>query len=155
IPAHTTRRAARGAMPSAVNASAIRSQLTKADRISAGDSATISACARRSDPLGPAARAVASTPATAQTASSTTVTSKNSRPLAALADVPPQPGRGLHGPADQHRVLDRVAGVGHLPRGQPLAVVQRVDVGIAGALELAGVGVPGTRAAWGLLQERE
>ena len=70
-------------MPSAVNASAIRSQLTKADRISAGDSATISACARRCEPLGPAARAVASTPATAQTASSATVTSKNSRPLMA------------------------------------------------------------------------
>ena len=56
------------------------SQLMNADRISAGESATISACARRS---GPAARAVASTPATAQTASSTTVTSKNSRPLIA------------------------------------------------------------------------
>jgi len=47
-------------------------------RISAGESATISACHRRS---GPAAYPVASTPATAQTASSTTVTSKNSRPL--------------------------------------------------------------------------
>ena len=54
------------------------SQLMNADRISAGESATIRACARRS---GPAARAVASTPVTAQTASSTTVTSKNSRPL--------------------------------------------------------------------------
>ena len=51
-----------------------------ADRIRAGDSATISACARRS---WPAARAVASTPTTAQTASSSTVTSKNSRPLIA------------------------------------------------------------------------
>ena len=51
-----------------------------ADKIRAGESATISACARRS---GPAARAVASTPATAQTASSATVTSKNSRPLIA------------------------------------------------------------------------
>ena len=49
-------------------------------RISAGDSATISACAR---PPGPAARAVASTPATPQTASAATVTSKNSRPLIA------------------------------------------------------------------------
>ncbi len=51
-----------------------------AARISAGDNATISAWARRS---GPAARAVASTPATAQTASSTAVISKNSRPLIA------------------------------------------------------------------------
>ena len=52
--------------------------MTNADRISAGDSATISAWARRP---GPAARAVAITPATAQIARNTTVTSKNSRPL--------------------------------------------------------------------------
>ncbi len=65
-------------MPSAVSAIAIRSQLTNAARMSAGDSATSSACQRRS---GPAARAVASTPTSAQTASRTTVTSKNSRPM--------------------------------------------------------------------------
>ena len=65
-------------MPSAVSAMAIRSQLTNAFRIRAGDSATISACQRRS---GPAARAVASTAATAHTASRPAVTSKNSRPL--------------------------------------------------------------------------
>ena len=49
-----------------------------ADRISAGDSASISAWERRP---GPAARAVASTPATAQPASSATVTPKNAPPL--------------------------------------------------------------------------
>ena len=65
-------------MPNAVSANAIRSQLMNADRISAGDSATISPCQR---PSGPAARAVAITPTTAHTASRTAVTSKNSRPL--------------------------------------------------------------------------
>ena len=43
-----------------------------AHKINAGENATISACLRRS---GPAARAVASTPSTAQIASSATVTS--------------------------------------------------------------------------------
>jgi len=131
-------------MLSAARASAIRSQLTNADKISAGDSATISAWARRS---GPAARAVASTPATAQTASSSTVTSKKLPAPGHLADVPHQPGRGLHGPADQHRVLDRMAGIRHLAREESLPVVERVDIGVAGALELARVGVPGSGPA--------
>ncbi len=61
---------------------AIRSQLTNAFRIRAGDSATISPCQRAS---GPAARAVASTAATAHTASRITVKSKNSRPLIATS----------------------------------------------------------------------
>ena len=52
-------------------------------RISAGESATMSACQRRS--WAPAARAVANTPTTAQMASSSTVTSKNSRPLIAAS----------------------------------------------------------------------
>ena len=78
------RRAAQAARPSAVSASAIRSQLTNAFRISAGDSATISACQRRS---APAARAVAITPTTAQTARIATVTSKNSRPLIVPPDA--------------------------------------------------------------------
>ena len=106
-------------------------------------------------PSGPAAHAVATTPATAQTTSRTTVTSKNSRPRITASTSVDQPGGGLHRPADQDRVLDLVPGVGDLPGRQALGVVQRVDVGVAGVLELLDAVVPGSRAARHLLGERQ
>ena len=84
------------------------------------------------------------------------MTSKNSRPrMAGVADGPDQPGDRLHRGADQHRVLDRVPGVGNPARGQALVVVERVDVGVAVGLELLEVDVPVTAAAGGLVEEAE
>src|SRR5262249_12135280 len=50
--------------------------------------------------------------------------------------------RGLHHPAHQDGVLDRVPVVGHLAVRQLLRVVERVDIGVAGVAELPGEAVP-------------
>ncbi len=118
----------------------MRSQLMNADRISAGENATSSAVQRRD---GPAQYAVASTPATRNSASTATVTSKKCRPLEYRFEQPvDRPGCALHDGPDDDRVLDVVVEVGHLACRQALDEVQRVDVGVAVGLVLRDADVP-------------
>ena len=72
-----------------------------------------------------------------------------------VTDRADHPGGQLHRAADEHRVLDGMPEVGHLPGGQLLAVVQRVDVGVAVRLELGQVPVPGAGPAGPLVGQRE
>ena len=72
-----------------------------------------------------------------------------------VGDGPDQPRHQLHGPADEHRVLDRVVSVGHLARRQSLTEIQRVDVGITVRLELGEIAVPRARPAGPLAGQRQ